>query len=57
MFKDGEVVVRDGKVVKVVGRYHRVQPDYDPGIERRLGDYFDRYQSMRANHRASRPTR
>ena len=51
VFKDGEVVVRDGRVVKVVwGRYHRVQPDYDPGIEGRLRDYFDRFQTMKAEH-------
>jgi len=51
VFKDGEVVVRDGKVVKVTwGRYHTVQPEYDHGIERRLKDYFDRYQTMRVDH-------
>ncbi|MBP2648273.1 MAG: formylmethanofuran dehydrogenase subunit [Gemmatimonadetes bacterium] len=51
VFKDGDVVVRDGKVVKVTwGRYHRVQPEYDHGIERRLKDHFDRYQTMRADH-------
>jgi len=51
VFKDGEVVVRNGKVVQVTwGRYHAVQPEYDHGIERRLKDYFDRYQTMRADH-------
>ncbi len=51
VFKDGEVVVRDGKVVKVTwGRYHTVQPEYDHGIERRLREHFDRYQTIRADH-------
>jgi formylmethanofuran dehydrogenase subunit A len=51
VFKDGEVVVRDGRVVKVVwGRYHLVKPAYDRGIEGRLRDYFDRFQTMKADH-------
>ena len=51
VFKDGEVVVRDGRVVKVVwGRYHLVKPDYDRGIEGRLRDYFERFQTMKAEH-------
>jgi formylmethanofuran dehydrogenase subunit A len=51
VFKDGEVIVRDGKVVKVTwGRYHTVQPEFDHGIERRLKDHFDRYQTIRADH-------
>jgi formylmethanofuran dehydrogenase subunit A len=51
VFKDGEVVVRDGRVVKVVwGRYHLVKPAYDRGIEGRLRDYFDRFQTMQAEH-------
>ncbi len=51
VFKDGDVIVRDGKVVKVTwGRYHTVQPEFDRGIERRLKDHFDRYQTMRADH-------
>jgi formylmethanofuran dehydrogenase subunit A len=51
VFKDGEVVVRGGKVVQVTwGRYHSVQPEYDHGIERRLKEHFDRYHTMRADH-------
>ncbi len=51
VFKDGEVIVRDGKVVKVTwGRYHTVQPEYDRGIEKRLRDYYARYQTIRADH-------
>ncbi len=51
VFKDGEVIVRDGKVVKVTwGRYHTVQPEYDRGIEKRLRDHYERYQTIRADH-------
>jgi len=48
VFKDGELVARNGEVVKVTwGRYHAVSPSYDKGIERRLKEYFDRYMTMR----------
>lgn len=47
VFKNGELVVRDGKVVKVVqGATHVVRPDYDPAIEKPLQDYFSRYQTV-----------
>ncbi len=48
VFKNGELIVRKGKVVKVVnGATHVARPDYDRGIERQLKDYFDRYHTMR----------
>jgi len=51
VFKDGEVIVRDGRIVKVTwGRYHTVQPAYDRGIEKRLRDYYKRFQTIRADH-------
>jgi formylmethanofuran dehydrogenase subunit A len=51
VFKDGRLVVRDGKVVQVTwGRYHSVRPEYDRGIERELAQYFDRYGTIRAEH-------
>ncbi len=51
VFKDGEEIVRDGRIVKVVqGRYHTVEPDYDPAIERRLAEYFEKYLTLRAKH-------
>lgn len=50
VFKDGELVVQDGKVVRVTwGRVHTVQPAYDRGIEARLKDHFERYHTMRAS--------
>jgi formylmethanofuran dehydrogenase subunit A len=46
VFKDGEVIVRDGKLVKVTsGRVHAVKPAYDRSIEKEVGEYFDRYLS------------
>ena len=48
VFKNGELIVRDGKVVKVVqGATHVVRPAYDRAIERPLKDYFDRYHTVR----------
>ncbi|MGB6949396.1 MAG: formylmethanofuran dehydrogenase subunit A [Methyloceanibacter sp.] len=48
VFKNGELIVRKGKVVKVVnGATHVARPDFDRGIERQLKDYFDRYHTMR----------
>jgi formylmethanofuran dehydrogenase subunit A len=48
VFKDGELVARDGRIVKVVrGATHVVRPGFDRGIEQRLRDYFERYHTMR----------
>ena len=45
--KNGEVIVRDGKVVKVVqGATHVARPEYDRAIEKPLKDYFDRYHTI-----------
>jgi len=47
VFKDGEVVAQDGKVVKVTwGRFHAVTPSFDRSIEQRLQEYFDRYHTV-----------
>lgn len=51
VFKDGELIVRDGKVVKVVnGALHAVKPEYDKGIEKPLKEYFDRYMTVKMEH-------
>ena len=48
VFKDGELVARNGKIVGVVrGATHTVKPTYDRGIEKRLQRYFERFHSMR----------
>ena len=47
VFKDGELVVRKGRVVKETqGCTHSVRPEYDRGIERRLRAYLDRYHTI-----------
>jgi formylmethanofuran dehydrogenase subunit A len=48
VFKNGELIVRNGKIVKVVqGATHVARPSYDRGIERSLKNYFDRFHTVR----------
>ncbi|MSP85815.1 MAG: formylmethanofuran dehydrogenase subunit A [Methylotenera sp.] len=55
VFKDGELVVKEGKVVKVVwGATHTAKPAFDMGVEKDLKDYFDKYHTMQlANFKIS----
>ena len=47
VFKRGELCVRNGKVCTIpTTSTHVVEPDYDPGIEKHLKKYFDRYMTM-----------
>ncbi len=47
VFKNGELIVRNGRVVNVVqGATHVVRPDYDRSIEKTLKDYFARYHTI-----------
>ena len=47
VFKDGNLVVKDGSVVKVTwGATHTVKPDFDRGIEKEIRKYFDTYHTM-----------
>jgi formylmethanofuran dehydrogenase subunit A len=50
VFKSGELIVRDGRLVRVSGgaSVHAVKPEYDRAIETRLADYFERYQTSSA---------
>jgi formylmethanofuran dehydrogenase subunit A len=51
VFKNGELVVKDGKVVKVTwGTTHVVRPNYDASVEKDLKDYFDRYMTMKVGN-------
>lgn len=51
VFKDGELVVKDGKVVKVVwGKTHATKPAYDAGVEKGLKDYFDLYHTIQLDN-------
>ncbi len=48
VFKNGELIVRKGKIVKVVqGATHVARPDFDRSIEKPLNDYFTRYHTIR----------
>jgi formylmethanofuran dehydrogenase subunit A len=51
VFKDGELIVRDGKVVRVVwGATHTVKPEFDRGIENDIKQYFDKFHTMKMEH-------
>ena len=51
VFKDGELVVKDGKVVKVVwGKTHTTKPAFDIGVEKGLKDYFDQYHTIQLDN-------
>ena len=48
VFKNGEEIVKNGKIVKVVtGGTHTLRPDYDKSIEKQLKKYFDRYMTVK----------
>jgi formylmethanofuran dehydrogenase subunit A len=48
VFKNGELIVRNGKIVKVVnGATHVARPIYDKGIEKSLKSYFDDFHTVR----------
>lgn len=51
VFKNGELVVKDGKVVKVVwGATHTTKPAFDVSVENELKEYFDRYHTMNVDN-------
>ncbi|MES2581019.1 MAG: formylmethanofuran dehydrogenase subunit A [Pseudomonadota bacterium] len=51
VFKDGELVVKDGKVVKVVwGKTHTAKPAFDIDVEQDLKQYFDKYHTIQLDN-------
>lgn len=47
VFKNGELVVKDGKVVKVVwGTTHTAKPAFDMSVEKGLNAYFEKYHTI-----------
>ena len=51
VFKDGELVVVDGKVVHTKwGTTHIVRPDWDNSVEKDLQKYFDRFMTMKVGN-------
>ena len=51
VFKDGELVVKDGKVIKVVwGKTHTAKPAFDMSVEEGLKQYFDKYHTIQLDN-------
>jgi len=51
VFKDGELVAKNGKIVKVTtGGTHVLRPEYDKSIERSLTSYFNKYQTIKLDN-------
>lgn len=51
VFKDGKLIVKDGKIIETVqGVTHVVKPEYDRAIEKPLKKYFDDYQTISMNN-------
>jgi len=51
VFKDGELVVVDGKVVHTTwGTTHIVRPEWDISVEQDLQKYFDRFMTMKVGN-------
>jgi formylmethanofuran dehydrogenase subunit A len=47
VFKDGELVVRDGEIACVTwGRAWHVAPEFDAAIKRRIDGFYDRYYGV-----------
>lgn len=48
VFKDGHLVAREGRLVDIAwGATHVAEPSYDPAIEGRLSDHFERFMTVR----------
>ncbi len=51
VFKDGELVVKDGKIVKVTwGKTHTSKPAFDINVEKGLKEYFDQYHTIQLDN-------
>ena len=51
VFKDGELVVKDGIVTKVVwGKTHTAKPKFDIGVEKDLKAYFDKFHTIQLDN-------
>ena len=51
VFKDGDLVVKDGKVVKVVwGATHVTKPVFDMSVEADLKKYFEKYHTIQLDN-------
>ena len=51
VFKDGELVVKNGMVVKVVwGATHTAKPAFDVSVEQGLDEYFKKYHTIQLDN-------
>jgi len=51
VFKNGQLVVKDGVVTKVVwGATHTAKPDFDTGVEKNLNEYFEKYHTIQCDN-------
>ena len=51
VFKDGELVVKDGVVTKVTwGKTHTAKPSFDLGVEKDLKKYFEKYHTIQCDN-------
>ncbi len=51
VFKDGELVVKNGEITKIVwGKTHTAKPAYDKGVEKGLKEYFDKYHTIQLDN-------
>ena len=50
VIKDGKVIVKNGKIQKVFnGKFYIAETDFDPGIEKEINYYFDKYMGRKMN--------
>jgi len=51
VFKDGELVVKDGSIVKVTwGATHTAKPEFDRSIEKEISKYFNDFHTIKMDH-------
>lgn len=51
VFKNGELVVKNGQIIKVVwGATHVAKPEFDIQVEKGLGQYFDQFHTIQLDH-------
>jgi formylmethanofuran dehydrogenase subunit A len=51
VFKDGQLVVKDGNIVKVTwGATHTVKPEFDRSIEKEISKYYDSFHTVKMQH-------
>ena len=48
VFKDGEIIVKNGKIQKVFnGKFYIAETEYDKNIEKEISSYFEKYMGRK----------